>query len=62
MFASRFFSQSKIFPRFVTGFKRTYLSARKGKRVRVLRSDMVTEQVRKVLQETDQKLILMVRG
>ncbi len=32
------------------------------KRTRVRRADMVTEQVKKVLQAADQKLILMVRG
>ena len=39
----------------VTAFKRE-------KRVRTRKSDVVTEQVRKVLQTADQKLILMVRG
>ncbi len=37
-------------------------SLRKGKRARGKRADLVTEQVKKVLQDTDQKLILMVRG
>jgi len=41
--------------RLVTAFKRE-------KRVRTRKSDVVTEQVRKVLQTADQKLILMVRG
>ena len=41
--------------RFVQGFK-------KEKRAREQRADVVTEQVKKVLQDTDQKLILMVRG
>lgn len=35
---------------------------RREKRVRARRVDVVTEQVKKVLQATDQKLILMVRG
>lgn len=41
--------------RLVTAFRRE-------KRVRARRSDVVTEQVKKVLQTADQKLILMVRG
>ena len=35
---------------------------RREKRVRARRVDVVTEQVKKVLQATDQKLILMVRS
>lgn len=35
---------------------------RRDKRVRVRRVDVVAEQVKKVLQEENQKLILMVRG
>lgn len=41
--------------RFVTGFKRE-------KRGRIKKVDLVTEQVKKMLQTTDQKLILMVRS
>lgn len=41
--------------RFMTNFKRE-------KRARARRSDTVTEQVKKMLQTADQKLILMVRG
>jgi len=37
-------------------------SLRKEKRLRGRRVDVVAEQVKQVLQETDQKLILMVRG
>ena len=37
-------------------------SHRKEKRVRRGEVDIVTEQVKKALQETDQKLILMVRS
>lgn len=32
------------------------------KRSRIQRADVVADQVRKMLQEADQKLILMVRG
>lgn len=35
---------------------------RREKRARARRVDVVTEQVKKVLQATDQKLILMVRS
>ena len=49
--------------RFVAGLTRPFSSAQgREKRNRVQRVDVVAEQVRKVLQETDQKLILMVRG
>ena len=41
--------------RLITGFKRE-------KRIKPRRTDVITEQVKKVLQEADQKLILMVRG
>lgn len=37
-------------------------SLKKEKRVRSKRIDVMTEQVKKMLQTTDQKLILMVRG
>lgn len=37
-------------------------SFRRERRGRAKKSDLITEQVRKVLQDTDQKLILMVRG
>ena len=37
-------------------------SLRREKKNRTLRVDVVAEQVKKVLQETDQQLILMVRG
>lgn len=49
--------------RFVQSFRRPFGFAQgKERRVRIKRLDLVTEQVRKVLQDTDQKLILMVRG
>lgn len=35
---------------------------KKDRRAKVKRVDVVAEQVKKVLQESDQKLILMVRG
>lgn len=35
---------------------------KKGKRVKIQRIDIVAEQVKKVLETEDQKLILMVRG
>ena len=41
--------------KFLTGFK-------KERKVRAQRSDDVTDQVRKMLQAVDQKLILMVRS
>ena len=41
--------------RLVTGFRR-------DKKIRARKIDTVAEQVKKVLQEADQKLILMVRG
>ena len=41
--------------RWVTFFK-------KDRKARIRRMDVVAEQVKKVLQEADQKLILMVRG
>ena len=37
-------------------------SLRREKKNRTRRVDVVAEQVKKVLQETDQQLILMVRG
>lgn len=43
--------------KFMTGFKRV-----KRTRERIQRVDVVTEQVKQVLQTADQKLILMVRG
>lgn len=43
-------------------FAQKFLSSlKKEKRVRV-RKDLMTEQVKQVLQDSDQKLILMVRG
>lgn len=42
--------------------QRFVTSLRKGKRARVQTVDIVAEQVKKMLQETNQKLILMVRG
>lgn len=41
--------------RFITSFKRE-------KRTRTPKRDIISEQVKKMLQEADQKLILMVRG
>lgn len=38
------------------------LGLKKEKKARVQRADLVTEQVKKVLTDSDQKLILMVRG
>lgn len=41
----------------------TWITAiKKDKRVRVQRPDVLTEQVKLLLQKADQKLILMVRG
>lgn len=37
-------------------------SFRREKRIRGRKTDLVTEQVKKVLADSDQKLILMVRG
>jgi hypothetical protein len=37
-------------------------SLKRERRSRTRRSDTVTEQVKKLLQEADQRLILMVRG
>lgn len=50
--------------RFMTGFRKTYLLGNREKRIgsRVDGVDMVTKQVRQVLQTADQKLILMVRN
>lgn len=45
----------------VSELKKNYLSSSKAKR-RGHRSDVVAEQVKKVLQTSDQQLILMVRG
>ena len=39
-----------------------HLGWKKEKKVRAQRVDLVTEQVKKVLTDSDQKLILMVRG
>lgn len=41
---------------------RLVASLRKDKRVRARKTDVVAEQVKKVLTDVDQKLILMVRG
>ena len=41
--------------RFLAGF-------RKEKRIKTRKVDVVSEQVKQMLQETNQKLILMVRG
>lgn len=41
--------------RFLTGWKRE-------RRVKTRKVDLVAEQVKQMLQETNQKLILMVRG
>jgi len=44
-------------------FMDRFVSAvRKERKVRVARRDVIAEQVRKVLESTDQKLILMVRS
>ena len=49
--------------RFMTGFKKPFGSIQgRERRAREQRVDLVRDQVRKVLQEVDQKLILMVRG
>ena len=49
--------------RFVQNLRRPFGSAQgRKKRARGRKADLVTEQVKKVLQDTDQKLILMVRG
>lgn len=49
--------------RFMTSFRKPFsLAHGRERRERVQRVDLVREQVRKVLQEVDQKLILMVRG
>ncbi len=49
--------------KFMNGLRNTCQSAARGKRIRARARgvDMVTEQVQKVLQAADQKLILMVR-
>ncbi len=44
---------------FVTRFN---FGLKKEKRVREKKADLVNEQVKKVLTDSDQKLILMVRG
>lgn len=43
-------------------FQMRIFSNRKDKRVKAQRVDLVKEQVKKMMSETDQKLILMVRG
>ena len=48
--------------RFMAGFKKAHFSAGKGRKLRVSRVDLVSEQVKEMLQNTDQKLILMVRS
>lgn len=49
--------------RFMTSFRKPFgFTHSRERRERVERVDLVREQVRKVLQEVDQKLILMVRG
>ncbi len=48
-----------LFPvKFTQGFKRMG----REKRANRVRTDVVGEQVKRMLQETDQKIILMVRG
>lgn len=42
--------------------QRFVFSLRKGKKNRAQTVDIVAEQVKKMLQETNQQLILMVRG
>ncbi len=39
-----------------------WVNQRKDKRVRVKRTDIISEQVKNLLQKENQKLILMVRG
>ena len=49
--------------RFLANFKRPFgFTQGKEKRVRAKRVDVVAEQVKQMLQTSDQKLILMVRG
>ncbi len=49
--------------RFLAGFKRPFgFTQGREKRIRTKRVDQVTEQVKQMLQTSDQKLILMVRG
>lgn len=43
-------------------FAQILATIKKEKRVKAQRIDVVAEQVKKVLQDTDQQLILMVRG
>ncbi len=47
---------------FATRFVQNLRREKKTRTERRIGTDLVTEQVRKVLQDTDQKLILMVRG
>ncbi len=49
--------------KFLASFKRPFGFAQgKEKRIRAKRVDIVAEQVKQMLQTSDQKLILMVRG
>lgn len=49
--------------KFLAGLKKPFDFAQgKEKRTRVKRVDVVAEQVKQMLQTSDQKLILMVRG
>ena len=43
-------------------FLQKLITGKRGRRLKVQRVDLVAEQVRKVLTDVDQKLILMVRG
>jgi len=46
--------------KFVANLRKTYLPTDREKKAR--RADVITEQVRQVLKDSDQQLILMVRG
>lgn len=48
--------------KFINSFKKACLTEKKVRRVRARRADIVTEQVKDVLQNSDQQLILMVRS
>lgn len=48
--------------KFVAEFKRNYLSSGKTNKRNTQRVDLVSEQVKQVLQASGQKLILEVRG